>query len=173
MRNFVLLACIVLIVVGCKTQEQQNYDLVLLNGNVVDLVSGDLLKQDIFIKQNRIVKITTKSVESEIEASRIIDISDKYILPGYWDNHVHFRGGDSLISANKDFLKLFVMNGVTTVRDAGGDLTKHIISWNSEIKKGNVVGPTIFTSGPKIDGPNATWAGSLVVKNQQDISGRL
>ncbi len=173
MRYRVFLVIGLLVVLSCKTQEQQHYDLVLLNGNVIDLVSGNLQKKDIFIKQNRIVKITTKSVESEIEASKIIDISDKYILPGYWDNHVHFRGGDSLISANKDFLKLFVMNGVTTVRDAGGDLTKHIIRWNREIKKGNIVGPTILTSGPKIDGPNATWAGSLVVENQQDISEAL
>ncbi|HBT10202.1 MAG TPA: amidohydrolase, partial [Leeuwenhoekiella sp.] len=36
-----------------------------------------------------------------------------------------------------------------------------------------LVGPTIYTSGPKIDGPGATWAGSLEVENDQDIQQAL
>lgn len=87
--------------------------------------------------------------------------------------HVHFRGGDTLIKANQDFLKLYIMNGVTTVRDAGGDLTTSVKTWNTQIIKGDLIGPTIFTSGPKIDGPNATWAGSLVVENEKDVSKAL
>ena len=55
------------------------------------------------------------------------------MLPGFWDNHVHFRGGDSLIDANKNFLKLFLANGITTVRDAGGDLTSSVLEWKKAI----------------------------------------
>ena len=153
---------------GCKKEEQITYDLVIENGNVIDIVSGNIEKQNIFINDGRIVKLSNqedKSIKSEI----ILDGTDKFILPGFWDNHVHFRGGDSLIQANKDFLKLFIMNGITTVRDAGGDLTSSVMEWKEQIENKELVGPTIFSAGPKIDGKNATWAGSLVVENEDDI----
>ena len=129
-------------------------------------------KQDIFINDGRIAKMAT-SGEIKFTAKNTVDATDKYVLPGFWDNHVHFRGGDSLIGANKDFLKLFIMNGITTVRDAGGDLTPSILEWNTEIAEDKLIGPTIFTSGPKIDGPDGTWAGSLAVENAEDVSKAL
>jgi len=153
---------------GCKKEEQITYDLVIENGNVIDIVSGNIEKQTIYINDGRIVKLSNqedKSIKSEI----ILDATNKFIVPGFWDNHVHFRGGDSLIQANKDFLKLFIMNGITTVRDAGGDLTSSVMEWKEQIENNELVGPTIFSAGPKIDGKNATWAGSLVVENEDDI----
>lgn len=62
------------------------------------------------------------------------------------------------------------MNGITTVRDAGGDLTSSVMAWKQQIENKSLVGPTIFSAGPKIDGKNATWAGSLVVETEDDIS---
>jgi len=44
------------------------------------------------------------------------------------------------------------------------------MAWRDSIASGNLLGPTIFTSGPKIDGPNGTWAGSLEVSNQTEIA---
>ncbi|GAC1600140.1 MAG: hypothetical protein NVS3B25_27600 [Hymenobacter sp.] len=87
--------------------------------------------------------------------------------------HVHFRGGDSLIAANKKSLTLFLAHGVTTVRDCGGDLTPSIFQWRQEMEAGKVAGPRIFTSGPKIDGPQAYWPGSLEVETPAQISKAL
>ena len=47
------------------------------------------------------------------------------------------------------------------------------MEWKTAIEKEELLGPTIFTSGPKLDGPNATWAGSLVVENEIDITKAL
>ena len=60
-------------------------------------------------------------------------------------------------------------NGITTVRDAGGDLTSSVLKWRKAIENKKLVGPRIFTSGPKIDGPKGTWAGSLEVETDEDI----
>jgi imidazolonepropionase-like amidohydrolase len=78
-----------------------------------------------------------------------------------------------LVDDNKNLLKLFIANGITTVRDAGGDLTSQVIEWKKAIENEELLGPTIFTSGPKLDGPKATWAGSLVVENDTDITNAL
>ena len=144
-----------------------------VNGNIIDLETGEVRKQDIFISDGRIKKITSNYIQLNIGANETIDATGKYVLPGFWDNHAHFRGRDSLISANKNFLNLFIANGITTVRDAGGDLTTSILEWRKQIAEGSLVGPTIFTSGPKIDGVAGTWEGSLEVENEIDINNAL
>ena len=154
---------------SCKKEEPINYDLVIENGNVIDIVSGNIKKQTIYINDGRIVELSNPEDSKSFKSEIILDGTDKFILPGFWDNHVHFRGGDSLIQANKDFLKLFIMNGITTVRDAGGDLTSSVMEWKQQIQDKQLAGPTIFSAGPKIDGKNATWAGSLVVENEDDL----
>lgn len=155
---------------GCKKEEQIAYDLVIENGNVIDIVSGNINIQTIYINEGRIVNLSNLEENKSYHSEITLDATNKFIVPGFWDNHVHFRGGDSLINANKDFLKLFIMNGITTVRDAGGDLTSSVMEWKQQIENKELVGPTIFSAGPKIDGKNATWAGSLVVDNEKDIA---
>jgi len=173
MRYYFGVLMFLLVFMSCKKEQVPTYDLVLENGNVMDLLTGDIEKQSIYISDGRIAKITRSSESFTFKSEQILDVSNTYILPGFWDNHVHFRGGDSLIKANREFLKLFIANGITTVRDAGGDLSPSVLEWRSDIEAGTLVGPTIFTSGPKIDGPNATWAGSLEVENEVDVNRAL
>lgn len=158
---------------SCSTAKKEQFDIVIQNGNIIDLETGDIHKQDIFISDGRIIKISSQTIKRNIEAQQILDATGKYLLPGFWDNHTHFRGGDSLIDANKNFLNLFIANGITTVRDTGGDLTSAVMEWKEQIASGTLIGPTIFTSGPKIDGPNGTWAGSLEVESETDIAKAL
>ena len=171
--SYFISLCVFLVFFNCKEGNDVNYDIAILNGNVINIESGDITKRDVFIKDNRIVEITDQGLLVNYQSLKTINATSKYILPGFWDNHVHFRGGDALIGANKEFLKLFIMNGITTVRDAGGDLTLSVMKWNKKIKNGELLGPNIFTSGPKIDGPNATWAGSIIVDSYEDVSKAL
>ncbi|QNP51064.1 hypothetical protein H9L05_13170 [Hymenobacter qilianensis] len=55
--------------------------------------------------------------------------------------HVHFRGGDTLTEANKNLLPLYMAHGITTVRDAGGDLTPAVYAWREQINAGKLAGP--------------------------------
>jgi imidazolonepropionase-like amidohydrolase len=155
---------------GCNKEHTFTYDVILKNGNIINLETGTISVKDILIKNGRIKKLVLPKDAEQISATKKIDVTNHYILPGFWDNHVHFRGGDSLLKANREFLKLYIANGITTVRDAGGDLTSSVMEWRDSIASGNLIGPTIFTSGPKIDGPNSTWAGSLEVTNKSDIA---
>jgi len=145
-----------------------NYDLAISNANVIHLETGKVENQNIFISNGRIEAVKAADFNN-FEAETIIDATGKYLLPGFWDNHIHLRGGDSLIANNKNFLKLFIANGITTVRDAGGDLTQSVMEWKHQIASEDLIGPTIFTAGPKIDGPKGTWAGSLEVENEDDV----
>ena len=173
LKQTCLALCCLIILLSCKSEPQITYDVIIKNGNIIHLEDGSVSVSNILITNNRIVKIASDADLTNIEAETTIDATGKFIVPGFWDNHTHFRGGDSLISANKNFLKLFMANGITTVRDAGGDLTSSVLEWRKDIKNNELVGPTIFTSGPKIDGPGGTWAGSLEVDTDENISKAL
>jgi len=127
----------------------------------------------LFISNDTITSIRQSDQTDAYEVKEIVDATGKFLLPGFWDNHVHFRGGDALIAQNESFLKQFITHGITTVRDAGGDLTPQVQQWNDEIQNGSRIGPTIYTSGPKLDGANARWAGSLPVTTDESLTAAL
>lgn len=168
MFRFISLAFL-LTIFSCKTELANKYDFAITNANVVHLETGKIEIRNVYISDGKIQAVEATDSESNFKADSTIDASGKYLLPGFWDNHIHLRGGDSLIANNKNFLKLFIANGVTTVRDAGGDLTHSVMEWKKQIASEDLIGPTIFTAGPKIDGPNPSWAGSLEVKKEEDI----
>lgn len=163
---FVLLLFLAL---GCKNEPIETYDLAITNAHVIHLETGKVEIQNIYISNGKIAAIETVDTKTNVKADSTIDATGKYVLPGFWDNHIHLRGGDTLIANNKNFLKLFMANGITTVRDAGGDLTPSVMEWKQQIAMEKLVGPTIFTAGPKIDGPGARWGGSLEVATGTDI----
>jgi len=167
-----LICSLLLIILSCKKESTNNYDLAITNAKVIHLESGKVENQDVFISNGRI-KAVNAAGTIPFKSDTVIDATGKYLLPGFWDNHIHLRGGDSLIANNKNFLKLFVANGITTVRDAGGDLTTSVMEWKNQIASEDLIGPTIFTAGPKIDGPKGTWAGSLEVETDEDIANAL
>lgn len=167
MRQLAVFCFVLLLVSEACTSESDPQSWAITNVTVVDVTNGDLLEQQtVLIKDGMIESVLSNA---EVTADSIIDGSGKYLIPGLWDMHVHFRGGDSLISENKHLLNLFIANGVTGVRDAGGDITSHVLRWRDAVATGNLLGPTIFTSGPKLDGPDASWAGSIELESAEDV----
>jgi len=59
----------------------------------------------------------------------VIDGRGKFLIPGLWDMHVH------LAKAGASSPGLFVANGVTSVRDMGGDFAV-VRRWRDEIAAG-------------------------------------
>lgn len=168
MRNS-LIICLAFIVFQCSKPTEE-IDILISNTRIVDVKTGRISKdQSIGIRNDTIIFIGDSEQAGMYSAIQSIDATGKYVIPGLWDMHVHFRGGESLIAENKNLLPLFVANGITGVREAGGDMTSEIFKWREEIQKGQLTGPAIFTSGPKLDGPRATWAGSIPVVTQEDV----
>src|ERR1700676_902765 len=82
--------------------------------------------------------------------ARVIDGSGRYLIPGLWDMHVHSAFGDWFPGGRDIILPLFVANGVTGVRDMGGDLPV-LFAWRKQIAAGQIVGPRMVVSGPMLD----------------------
>ena len=111
------------------------------------------------VQANRTVVITGDHITSVSDAAkfqlpknaRVIDATGQYLIPGLWDMHVHSAFGDWFPGGRDIILPLFIANGVTGVRDMGGDAPV-LFEWRKEITDGKIVGPRMVISGPMLDG---------------------
>jgi imidazolonepropionase-like amidohydrolase len=147
-------------------------DLLLTHATIIDVQTGQLtLDQAIAVRGAAIAAVGPQA--AAMQASDVVDLSGAYVLPGLWDMHVHFGGGDALIDENKDLLPLYVAHGITAVRDAAGDLSPSVLAWRDAVATGTLQAPTIFTSGPKLEGIDSIWPGDLEVGNEADVRAGL
>jgi imidazolonepropionase-like amidohydrolase len=79
-----------------------------------------------------------------------IDARGKFLIPGLWDMHTHVAGisADPAWSKNV-LLPLLVANGITGIRDMGGDL-RALQEWRREIAYGTLLGPQMVAAGPML-----------------------
>ncbi|MDV3426343.1 MAG: adenine deaminase [Bacillota bacterium] len=83
----------------------KNADLVLKNGNIVDVFNGEIIKADLAIYKDKIIGIGKYSGNEEI------DCSDKFISPAFIDSHVHI---ESSRVTPRVFSQILLKKGVLT-----------------------------------------------------------
>ncbi len=172
MSKLIPLLFSLLILNSCS--DTQHTDLILTDVSIVDVENGKVIQnQLIAISGNKILVTDDASNLGNYRSEQIISLNGKYVMPGLWDNHIHFRGGNELIEANQNLLPLLLAFGITTVRDGGGDITTAIQNWNDLVRKDELDGPKIFTPGPKLDGSRPAWEGSISVTNQDEAESAL
>ena len=106
---------------------------VLRGGTLID-GTGAAAKAgtDIVIRGNRIESVGSRHVPA---GATVVDVSGKYIVPGLWDKHLHYKDW---------FGEMLVTNGVTSafVQSGGGPTWLH--AQNEGIHKGKILGPRMF-----------------------------
>jgi imidazolonepropionase-like amidohydrolase len=143
-------------------------DLAIRAATVVDVQQGRIEPgRTVVITAGRIVAVADSA--DGYAPARTVDAGGGFLLPGLWDMHVHFGGGDALIEENKALLPLFVAHGITTVRDMAGDLSPSVLEWRAAVAAGTLQGPSIYTSGPKLEGINSIWPGDLEVGSEAEV----
>jgi imidazolonepropionase-like amidohydrolase len=163
-RNIVFMAGLL---IGC--QEKPQVDLLIKNVNIVDIEGDSVLNSyNVLIRQDTIFAIGDETLADQYNPVQTIDGEGKFLMPGLWDNHVHF-GGAEYIDENEQLLPLYLAFGVTTVRDAAGDISLEVLKWRDEINAGKRIGPKILTSGPKIEGIESIWPGDLEVGTSEEL----
>ena len=85
------------------------------------------------------------------KTARVLDAHGQFLIPGLWDMHVHSAFGDWFPGGREVILPLFIANGITGVRDMGGDVPV-LLDWRKQIAAGKIVGPRMVVSGPMLDG---------------------
>lgn len=117
----------------------------------------------VVVAGGRITEIGKTDKVSVPERALVVDAAGKFLIPGLWDMHAH--------TSYKQFLKLFIANGVTGVRDMGGTPEEFALlrQWRRQIADGAILGPRIVAAGIHVDGPKLLGRpNSLHVANASD-----
>jgi hypothetical protein len=135
--------------------------------NVIPMDRDTILtNQTVVVRHGRIETIRPSATFRVLSGVRQVEGRGKWLTPGLADAHVHLvylMNGKH----NPLLLRLFVAEGVTTVINLLG-LPEHL-ELRSKVARGEVFGPTIFTSGFYVGQPftkNAAQVDS-VVKQQR------
>jgi len=139
-------------------------DLLIRSATIIDVRDCTLIPdRSIVIRGREIVAVGPGDLGRRYTAAQTVDAAGLFAIPGLWDMHVHFGGGSELVAENQALLPPYVAHGVTAVRDAAADLAGHVLAWRRAIAEDALLGPTIFTSGPKLEGYRPSWKGTLAV----------
>jgi dihydroorotase len=123
--------------VGTNALAQNQYDLLIRNGHVVDSKNGISAVRDVAIRDGKIAAVASHI--DPAKALKTVDATGLYVTPGLIDIHVHVYAtpgerhsyaGDNSVWPDGFTLR----NGVTTVADAGSsgfknfeDFKEHVI----------------------------------------------
>ncbi len=164
----VVFLMVVPLVVGQETQTIYEETLVLQHVTLID-ATGRPPRPDmaVVIRGGQLVSVVPSTKFKPIRNAHVVDASNKFLIPGLWDMHVHTLSK----TQPKHFFPLFIASGVTGIRDMGGDLPLEQISQiKREIAAGTRLGPEIFAAGPILEGSHPFWPFSIAVNTPQDGS---
>jgi imidazolonepropionase-like amidohydrolase len=137
---------------------------------VIDVKDGTpLTHRTVLVRGNRIFAVLGPEQLQQVKRIDpvVIDGKGKFLIPGLWDMHVHMAFGDWFPRSKQVALPLFIVNGITGVRDMGGELDV-LRQWKKEIAAKTLVGPRIVMSGPMLDGPQPRFPSSIAIKTPED-----
>ncbi|MGB4786945.1 MAG: hypothetical protein WAQ77_19665, partial [Candidatus Acidiferrum sp.] len=124
--------------------------------------------ETIVIVGGRIAAIGPAARTKFDRSAHVIDARGKFLIPGLWDMHVHLAGVSADPSWSKEvLLPLLLANGITGVRDMGGDLDV-LLSWKRDIESGKFLAPHIIASGPWLTGRGKKTPEQYPVANAEE-----
>jgi imidazolonepropionase-like amidohydrolase len=145
-----------------------NRQVVLKDVNVITMQGNRVDEHQTVVARNgRIIAIgDAEEVKNEPEAL-VINARGKYLIPGLAEMHAHVPPSDD-IESMKEVLKLFALNGITTIRGMLGH-PRHL-ELRESIRKGEIFGPHFYTTGPSFNGMSirSPEEGAAMVRRQKE-----
>jgi len=160
-KSFTLLVLLspLVCLVAQQTPSTKPRSLVLTHVTVIDTTGGPArVDMTVVITGDRIAEMGKSRATRPPKNAEIVNGNSKFLIPGLWDMHVHWY--------DKDYLPLFIANGVTGTRQMYG--VPMFQQWRKEIEAGQLLGPHMLIPSPIVDGPKPVWPGSIAVANASE-----
>lgn len=135
-------------------QQKQYVDYQIHHAHVITMREKNVLKNHtVIVDKGKIIDIFPDELqESEGRryfAEEIIDANNSYLMPGLADMHAHIRMDPS------HAFKLFLANGVTTVRNMGlADGGLNHVAVRTQVEAGHLLGPRYLITGHQLNDRN-------------------
>lgn len=155
----VQLSALVLLLTGVSVQAEQ---VVVKAGKLLDVNTGKVLNNQFIVIDDGVISRVSKELGKVADDTTVIDLSDKFVLPGLMDMHTHVVGHLSksfydgyfqsphraviggVVNAEKT-----LMAGFTVIRNVGADDYQDVALRNA-INAGEIPGPRMAVSGPAL-----------------------
>ena len=92
-------------------------DTIILNGRVVNVYSGEILRADVAIRDGRILHVGDVATEG-VAPESIYDAAGDYLIPGFFDGHAHM----DLFYNPFAYARCVLPRGTTCIFNDGHDL---------------------------------------------------
>jgi len=138
-----LVACTALLCLasaGAAAERIAIVDVTLISGTGAPPLRG----ATVVVDGERITAVGPAAAVRVPADARPVDGRGKFLIPGLVDMHTHVS------KTRGSALQLFVANGVTTLRDMGGD-QEELLRWRREIRAGARIGPRLLLAGPYLE----------------------
>lgn len=151
--------------------QDRRQTLLLHHVNIIHVETGAVQRNASILLEGDKIKAVGEfnKLKKGVAKADQVDGQGKFLIPGLWDMHVHLEGAE-MAEDNKALLPLFLAYGITTIRDCASDLGEQVLAWRNEINAGDLIGPTIYTAGRKLEGKNSIWKGDLEIENEIELN---
>jgi imidazolonepropionase-like amidohydrolase len=163
----------ILSILTCLVHAQEpaastNREIVFQDVSVIPMDNNRVLDHQTVVTKNG--KITGLGASKKIKFSKdalVIDGKGKYLMPGLAEMHAHVPPIDD-IEPMKEVLRLFAVNGITTIRGMLGH-PRHL-ELRTMVQKEEILSPHFYTTGPSFNGISVTSpeSGAAMVRKQKE-----
>lgn len=112
-----------------------------------------IANQTVVVRDGRIAEVGPSDKVKAPKGAVVVDGKGKYLMPGLAEMHGHLPHPSQGPEAEALFLRLFVANGVTTVRGMFGFPNHPAL--RDRVARGEVFGPTLYVACPALSGNSA------------------
>ena len=150
-----LLSAVLLATSFFATAQEDGGAIYLKGGTIIDMAGRAPFQASVIIRNGYIESIGRNLPIPS--GARILDISGRYILPGFVDMHAHvtFLPAGTLVSfdrvASEEILKRMLAYGITTVRNPAAPSVEGV-KLRDDVAHGKIQGPRILTAGEPLNG---------------------
>lgn len=145
----------------------RNLPYVVRNVNLITMESDKVMTgMDVYVKDGKIEKtVIAGNPDSGYE---IIDGTNRFLIPGLADMHVHFIDDPEYNQYNAF---LFLANGITTIRLMWG--VEGNIALRNKINTGEILGPRMVVASGGFNGSVPLWPGTVITSSTEDVRLRV
>jgi imidazolonepropionase-like amidohydrolase len=115
------------------------------NVTVIPMTGADpMTDRTVVVRDGRIAEIGPSARLPVPRGATVVDGRGRYLIPGLFEMHGHTS------KTRASALALYVLHGVTTLRDQGSEHAE-VLRWRREIRSGARVGPRMIIAGPYLE----------------------
>jgi imidazolonepropionase-like amidohydrolase len=141
------LVSLVLALLACTPTARATQDaLAIRHVTVIPMTSntGPLARHTVIVSDGRITALGPDGRVAVPSGATEVDGTGKYLIPGLFEMHGHTS------KTRASALGLYVLHGVTTLRDQGSEHAE-VLRWRREVRAGERVGPRMLIAGPYLE----------------------